>query len=163
MRRTTLAVGTTTGITAVALSIAGIINLANPARGPSAVETPAVAAASTTPLQLDVVGVQDGYTPAQPFATPPAGFRWVAIDVRITNPGRTAMPVAGLLDLTIIDPHGMQYPVHPQPGSRARIEGEIRPGGTKHDTVVFQLPSSVSSAQLVLQSQAGSVEADLAL
>lgn len=162
MRRTTITAGTT-ALIAVALGTVSLTNLANPTASPSPVETPAVAAESTAPLQLNVAAVQDGYRSAQPFATPPPGFRWVAVDVEITNPGSVPTPVAGLLDLVLVDRHGMRYPVQPQTGNQPRIEGAIQPGGTMRGVVVFQLPVSVTRTRLVLQSPSGSAHTDLAL
>lgn len=100
-------------------------------------------------LQLVLQAVDDPFEGADALVTAPAGKRWVAADVEITNLS------SGPVTLSEQDHFGLRDPANArfEPADTAEglpaLDGILSPGQTRRGKVVFELPEDARQLRLV--------------
>ena len=97
---------------------------------------------------LVVHGVVDPFEGADPVVTAPAGRRWIAAEVEVTNVAGEALDLSGHR-FVLRDVIDRRFGSVETAEDVAMLDGPLGPGETRRGTVVFEAPEAASDLRLV--------------
>lgn len=100
-------------------------------------------------LQLVVQAVDDPFEGANAVVTAPAGQRWVATDVEITNMSSGPVTLSERDHFGLRDPANARFKPADTAEGLPALDGLLSPGETRRGTVVFELPEDARQLRLV--------------
>lgn len=92
--------------------------------------------------------VVDPFESADPVITAPAGRRWVAADLEVTNLAPQVQDLAARRQLTVRDVTDRRYRAVATAEGLPSLDGPLAPGETRRGTVVFEVPEDARDLRL---------------
>lgn len=122
-----------------------------PAATPSG-DRPVGATAKTGNLEVTVFGVTDPQPAPNRFEQPQAGFRFISVDVQVTNKSNRQERFSSLFGFSVLDGANRKYdPEFLSSVTPGAPEGEIPPGEAIRGFVVFEVPESATGLRFRVQ------------
>jgi hypothetical protein len=106
-------------------------------------------------LQLILQAVTDPFEGADPVVTAPAGKRWVAADVQITNISDAPATLSGGDQFVLRDKAKARFGQADTAEHLASLDGVLSPGQTLRGSIVFELPEDAHDLRLVFTGAPG--------
>lgn len=99
--------------------------------------------------QVRVHGVIDPVVSTDEFFQPPAGQRWVAVDVEVTNSGDQTETVSSALCFQLVDDQNRTFnQTVTGVSSAATPDGDVAAGGALRGTVEYEVPVDAAGLRL---------------
>lgn len=118
----------------------------------AAAETPAVGKAVKVGVWSAVVhSVADPFVPTNPIAKPKDGFRYITVDLSLTNNAEGTKQYSSLMSLKLKDADNKEWTIAIT-GEQlpAAPEGNFAVGETKRGTVAFEVPVAAKGLALIV-------------
>ena len=106
-------------------------------------------------LQLVLQAVEDPFEGADSVVTAPAGWRWVATDVEITNLSSAPVTLSEQAHFSVRDPANARFDPTDTAEDLPTLDGVLAPGQTRRGMVVFELPEGTRQLRLVFSGASG--------
>lgn len=100
-------------------------------------------------LQLVVQVVDDPFEGANAVVTAPAGKRWVATEVEVTNMSDGPVTLSEQNHFALRDPANARFKPTDTAEDLPALDGVLSPGQTRRGMVVFELPENARQLRLV--------------
>jgi hypothetical protein len=99
--------------------------------------------------RVQVHGVTDPLPPADEFLVPPAGQRWVAVDVEVSNVGDQPDTVSSIMCFELADDQNQTYTQTFTGASQAAPpDGDVAAGASRRGTLEYEVPAQAAGLRL---------------
>lgn len=115
---------------------------------------------TSSDLEITVNTVEDPWVPSNEFDTPPAGQRYVGVEMTVVNTGDQTATFSTLAGIEVVDEQGQAWDVALTASDQPGIDGDIPAGATRKGWVYLAVGEDATGLQMRVK---GSLTAEGAL